>query len=772
MELKAKHEGGNGDGYFIVLAKNTGRELDYKGMKDAYERCATIGEDILVTKNYVDPQQRRQRFAVLNVRRDLSPLSPFPDQSKAKTYESYFRQRYGKRITIQDQPLIEVKDISGRVNFLSNRKPTSKTKHAVICLVPELCKVMPIRASVLSVALMLPSILHRVNTLLLVSDVKRMIAGVSDNTGESKLLPIGVEDDNDEKCFLRIQKSSATAEMSIDDAEYDDNNDHHDDNDDDDNDDDDEDDSENDDENDNGDDDDDDNDLKEIPELISDLTYLFRGSLEPDDPNSALVLKALTTTHSGDAFDLERLEMLGDAFLKLAVSLHLFWTYQEKDEGKLTRRKNNQISNLALFRAARKKSLAGYQQCTQLAHDNWCPTGWQISEIAQEAITGSGEKPMEIDDAFGAADEEMDVDVASGGGSVAADVKAVKYNTQVIADKSVADSIEALVGAYLISCGYLGALRFMKFLGLKVLPANFDDDDLRRYAENCKAGCYARFWSCGSDETVTRDSENVVSLMVSGLENFERDSIRYTFRSKLYLLEALTHSSYHANRVTPCYQRLEFLGDAILDFLVTQHLYFRHAKLSPGELTDIRQALVNNNIFATIAVKYKYNKFLKQMSPMWFKTIKDFITKVEDETEERGQDHVTADPFIIVSEQDEEGFEAPKVLGDIFESVAGAIFLDSGMDLATTWGVYYRMMRRYIDHYSVHIPINPVRRVHEEDNGRNFSKAMPLSNGKIECTLKVRWGEFVGKGANYKSAKATAAKLAVQALQRCMEPSE
>lgn len=56
---------------------------------------------------------------------------------------------------------------------------------------------------------------------------------------------------------------------------------------------------------------------------------------------------------------------------------------------------------------------------------------------------------------------------------------------------------------------------------------------------------------------------------------------------------------------------------------------------------------------------------------------------------------------------------------------------------------------------------------------RYCSKAIPLSNGKIECTLKVRWGEFVGKGANKKSAKTTAAKLAVQALERSMdEPSE
>ena len=49
-----------------------------------------------------------------------------------------------------------------------------------------------------------------------------------------------------------------------------------------------------------------------------------------------------------------------------------------------------------------------------------------------------------------------------------------------------------------------------------------------------------------------------------------------------------------------------------------------------------------------------------------------------------------------MSQQDEEGIEAPKVLGDIFESVAGAVFLDSGMDLTKTWGVYYRMMKPYI----------------------------------------------------------------------------
>lgn len=40
--------------------------------------------------------------------------------------------------------------------------------------------------------------------------------------------------------------------------------------------------------------------------------------------------------------------------------------------------------------------------------------------------------------------------------------------------------------------------------------------------------------------------------------------------------------------------------------------------------------------------------------------------------------------------------EIPKALGDIFESVAGAIYLDSGMSLDSVWRVYYRMMKPYI----------------------------------------------------------------------------
>ena len=99
---------------------------------------------------------------------------------------------------------------------------------------------------------------------------------------------------------------------------------------------------------------------------------------------------------------------------------------------------------------------------------------------------------------------------------------------------------------------------------------------------------------------------------------------------------------------------------------------------------------------------------------------------------------VTADPFIIVSEEEEEGIEAPKVLGDIFESVAGAIFLDSGMDLSKTWDVYYRMMKPYISKLAIATseggsPSHP-RKLHTPP-----PPGKALSVGSSEVFLAISW---------------------------------
>ena len=74
------------------------------------------------------------------------------------------------------------------------------------------------------------------------------------------------------------------------------------------------------------------------------------------------------------------------------------------------------------------------------------------------------------------------------------------------------------------------------------------------------------------------------------------------------MLQAFSHASYYPNRLTDCYQRLEFLGDAVLDYLITRHLFEDERQHSPGTLTDLRSALVNNTIFATLG---KLSNFYK-----------------------------------------------------------------------------------------------------------------------------------------------------------------
>lgn len=120
-----------------------------------------------------------------------------------------------------------------------------------------------------------------------------------------------------------------------------------------------------------------------------------------------------------------------------------------------------------------------------------------------------------------------------------------------IPDKSIADCVEALIGAYLRACGPRGALLFMSWLGLKVLPVL--DEDAYGY------------WTPPVSPLVDQTLHVHVMLdhMLAGFDSFE-EKICYKFNDRSYLLQAFSHASYYLNRLTDCYQRLEFLGDAVL----------------------------------------------------------------------------------------------------------------------------------------------------------------------------------------------------------------
>ncbi|XP_042895189.1 endoribonuclease Dicer isoform X2 [Parasteatoda tepidariorum] len=497
-------------------------------------------------------------------------------------------------------------------------------------------------------------------------------------------------------------------------------------------------------------------------------------------PSPSIILQALTMSNANDGINLERLETVGDSFLKYAITVYLFCTYPNIHEGKLSYLRSKQISNYNLYKLGKRKGLGELMVASKFEpYDNWLPPNYVVPKGLEEALIESGISSGSynlgnLKDLTQMSEEEVrqtvlektdkrslenacDFPLEVPNGS-----SMVPYNLLTqhsIPDKSIADCVEALIGAYLVSCGSRGALLFMSWLGLKVLPVIkvMDDNSSNEYG----------FLTPPPSPILTREPKSDLKLMklLNGYSAFE-DKIDYSFNDKSYLLQAFTHASYRYNTLTDCYQRLEFLGDAVLDYLITRHLYEDPKKHSPGTLTDLRSALVNNTFFASLAVKYDFHKFFKSISPALFNVINKFVQLKENNA--RMEDYL--DAYYLEEDECEEmeDVEVPKALGDIFESVAGAIYLDSNMSLDTVWRVYYTMMKPEIEYFSNHVPKSPIRELLElEPQTAKFERAEMTVSGKVRVCVDVFGkGKFVGVGRNKRIAKSTAAKHALRELKK------
>ncbi len=128
-------------------------------------------------------------------------------------------------------------------------------------------------------------------------------------------------------------------------------------------------------------------------------------------------------------------------------------------------------------------------------------------------------------------------------------------------------------------------------------------------------------------------------------------ALNLTFSNKSLLQRALTHRSYlneNADYPFEDNERLEFLGDAILDFVTGEYLYHRFPEMPEGRLTNLRSALVRTERLAEFAGQLDLGKFI-------------FLSRGEDENGGRIRE---------------------AVLCDAFEALIGAFYLDSGLDAA------------------------------------------------------------------------------------------
>lgn len=126
--------------------------------------------------------------------------------------------------------------------------------------------------------------------------------------------------------------------------------------------------------------------------------------------------------------------------------------------------------------------------------------------------------------------------------------------------------------------------------------------------------------------------------------DFLEQALSITFSDKGLLQCALTHRSVRSQHN----ERLEFLGDAILSFVIADTLYRRYPQLEEGELSRVRAGLVNGEMLASIARRYDLGRFLIL-----------------------GQGEVKSG-----------GHERESILADAIEAIIGALYLDADMDAA------------------------------------------------------------------------------------------
>ncbi len=128
----------------------------------------------------------------------------------------------------------------------------------------------------------------------------------------------------------------------------------------------------------------------------------------------------------------------------------------------------------------------------------------------------------------------------------------------------------------------------------------------------------------------------------------------YTFFNKDHLLTAITHRSYlneHREATQDHNERLEFLGDAVLELVVTDHLFRTYPEKPEGELTAIRAALVNTVSLSDAALKLEVNDYL-------------LMSKGEAKDMGRARQYI---------------------LANVFEAFVGALYLDQGYDASRTF---------------------------------------------------------------------------------------
>ncbi|KAF9162667.1 Dicer-like protein 1 [Actinomortierella ambigua] len=421
-----------------------------------------------------------------------------------------------------------------------------------------------------------------------------------------------------------------------------------------------------------------------------------------------LMLVALTTPSANMAMKYERLELLGDSFLKFSCTIRLYIVNPANDEGALHASRIQIVSNEALRGHAKALELYRHVSATPFHRKAWRPVGYG---------------------AEGSTWDEF----------------AAKHFDQELSNKTLADMVEAALGAAFLAGGTELGLKAAK--ALKIPFPEFED-----------WGAFARVHELPALQPplVERNRINILQA---------QRTLGYTFKNPMLFLEAMTHAS-SLQSTSACYQRLEFLGDAVLDFLVVQRYYELHPEADPGTIVMAKDNSVSNRILGALAMELGLYRYLDQSSSGLMATVANAVVIVEEfkanqalKREKRGGPEQQslmsvgdrgrlADQYskmmLTPQEQGEEfsfwlNISVPKVLGDLVESTIGAVFVDSGFDYQVVCDLFDRLIWPFIERHVTFedVAMHPTKELLEtlQAYGCNEFEYETKDTGKSVATL-------------------------------------
>ena len=222
------------------------------------------------------------------------------------------------------------------------------------------------------------------------------------------------------------------------------------------------------------------------------------------------------------------------------------------------------------------------------------------------------------------------------------------------------------------------------------------------------------------------------------MERLEK-SIRYTFSNKELLNKALTHTSYAYEHGVESNEKLEFLGDSILEFVSSIYLFENYSNLKEGEMTKVRATVVCETSLYKVAKMHNFSDFL----------------------------------HLGKSERQSGGEDRPAILADSVEAVIAAIYLDGGIEEASKFII--ENLKDEIENASKNVGLKDYKTVLQEklqQHGEVEIKYTILREigpdhdktfeAQVECNHKKL---AVGTGKSKKQAEMEAARKALENLK-------